>query len=399
VEFSYDGYVARILVLSPFEPPADGIAKHTAHLVDAWNTAGHNVFVIAPGKRRGPEGRESIGPRSTVARIVRQIPQNRTWKEAAEFAPDIVFVQFAISTLNVNLWAVRSLCKQFAATPTPVVVGYHEPTREYDLLKFVSRQIYRAMAQVTDVPIVFSSAGRQTLTESGLFDEVVELPHGTVGVANITDNDVARVRALYDIRKPLVLTLGFTSADKGTDILLDAVGTVAANRGNEVQFLIAGSPRRRRGVFRLMERRDVKYQRQLKERAKRIAGVDIAFSSYIDEQDVAALLFVADVVALPYRRITQSGIANLALSSRSVVVCSDLPGLRSNLGDAAIYAEVDNSSSVAERISSLLGDNNASLRRHMRELSAERAVANTYTRVAEEILSAGLAYGDANSST
>jgi glycosyltransferase involved in cell wall biosynthesis len=315
-----------------------------------------------------------------------------------EFEPDMVFVQFAIAAMSVNVWSVRSLCKQFAGARIPIVVGYHEPAREYHLLGFATHLIYKSMARVTQVPIVFSHAGRQALIENGLFDEVIEVPHGTTGVSEVADDDIRRVRDLYHIQKPLVLSLGFTSFDKGTDVLLDAASAIAKGRDDDVQFLIAGSPRERRGVFRIMGRRDIKWQRRLEDQAAKIDNVDIEFFGFIADEDVAALLFVADVVALPYRRITQSGIANLALSSRSVVVASNLPGLRSDLGDAARYAEVDDSSALAEQIAGLLGDSAASIRQHMRELSGNRAAANTYAKVAAHILSAGLANrGAANS--
>jgi glycosyltransferase involved in cell wall biosynthesis len=251
------------------------------------------------------------------------------------------------------------------------------------------------MARVTDVPIVFSTAGRQSLIENGVFREVVELPHGTVGVATFSDDDVARVRALYRIHKPLVLSLGFTSSDKGTDVLLDAAPAVSASRNHDVQFLIAGAPRKRQGLFRLMGRRDVKFQQRLESQARETPNVEISFSGFVDDRDVAPLLFTADVVALPYRRITQSGIANLALSSRAVVVSSDLPGLKSSLGDAAEYVDVDSPSALANQIIHLLGDENASIRQQMRTRSGDRAVSDTYAKVAEQILTAGLAYRSA----
>ena len=241
--------MARILVLSPYEPPSDGIAKHTGRLVDARESAGHSVTVVAPGTKRLLSGSASIGSGSRVARILRWVPRRRTWNEIVGFEPDIVFVQFAISALNVSLWSVMDLCKRLAAGRIPVVVAYHEPAREYELLGYVTRLIYRAMARATDVPIVFSSAGRRMLIDSGLFDEVVEVPHGTTGVATISSDDVGRVQHLYHVRKPLVLTMGFTISDKGTDVLLDAASAIAAGRGNDVQFLIAAlTERAARGV-------------------------------------------------------------------------------------------------------------------------------------------------------
>jgi hypothetical protein len=348
-------------------------------------------LVLSPGNQRGLLEAESIGSRSKVARVLGQLPRRRTWKAVVQFEPDIVFVQFAIAAMSVNVWSIRSLCKRCVAAKIPVVVAYHEPAREYGLLGFVTRSIYHAMARVTGVPVVFSLAGRQALTESGLFDNVIEVSLGTTGVAAISEADIQRVRDLYNIRKPLVLALGFTGADKGTDVLLDAAEAIAAKLSNDVQFLIAGSPRKRRGIFRLRGYLEVRLHRQLERQGHSIAGVDITFSGFVADRDVAALLFTADVVVLPYRRITQSAVANLALSSRSVIVASNLPGLRSDLGDVAWYVEVGDSGAMAEQVASLMGAENASTRELMRERSGERAAANTFAKVAETILAAGLA--------
>jgi len=384
--------MTRILVFSPYEPPSDGIARHTAQLVNAWDSAGHSVLVVSPGKSPARK-EETIGHRSRVARSLGIVPRRRTWQDLVEFDPEMVFVQFAVSALSLNYWSVRSLCKKFMALQIPVVVAFHEPAREYNLLGFVTRQMYKAMARVTSVPIAFSFAGAQALVESGLFTSVVEVPHGTTGVATIAESDSERVRERYRVRTPLVLVLGFTSADKGTDVLLDAAAGIAERRAGRVQFLIAGSPRERRGLFKIMGRRDVACQRRLQDQASTMPNVDIAFHGFVTDEDVAALLHEAHVVALPYRNITQSGIANLALSSRSVVVASDLPGLRSDLGDAAAYVKMGSPQALADEIVGLLGDDALPLRQQMRERAGDRALVNTYEKVAERILSAVMGDG------
>jgi glycosyltransferase involved in cell wall biosynthesis len=140
-----------------------------------------------------------------------------------------------------------------------------------------------------------------------------------------------------------------------------------------------------------MERRDKKCQRRLIDQAKGLGNVELSFSDYVANEHVAPLLHLADVVVLPYRRITQSGIANLALSSQSVIVCSDLPGLRNDLGDAALYVKVGDTAALAEEIINLINPGGDETRSHMRDLAGQRAEENTYAKVAEKILSAGLA--------
>lgn len=383
--------MTRILLLSPYEPPPDGIASQSSRLVAAWDFAGHDVLVVSGNGGRGLEQFERIGSRSTLLRSLRPFPNRRTLSEIAKFEPDVVIVQFAIAAMNTNLWSVKLLCDRLHAKRVPVVVTFHEPAREYNMLRFLTRAIYRAMARVTDAPVVFSPAGYQALHETGLFNDIVEVRHGTKGIESISNPELDDVRVLFDVRKPLVLTLGFTSFDKGADIFIDAAKIISKNRDGNVQFLVAGSPRRRHGIFRIMERRDKRCQQRLISQAERLGNVDISFSNYVANENVAALLHLADVVVLPYRRITQSGIANMALSSQAVIVCSDLPGLRYDLGDAASYVKVGDTTALAKEITNLIDPDGVENRSRMRDRAGQRANENTYAKVAEKLLSAGLA--------
>jgi glycosyltransferase involved in cell wall biosynthesis len=348
-------------------------------------------LVLAPGSEEDLEMAERLGSRSTVARALRIFLRRRTWNEIEKFSPDVVVVQFAVAALNVNLWSARAICKRLRVRGTRVVTTFHEPGREYNILGFATRLIYRAVARVTDVPVVFSWEGRRALLETGLFKDVVEVPLGTKGVETIPDNELQAVRAMYEIHKPLVLMLGFINFDKGADIFIDAARLISDGKDNEFDFIVAGRPRKRPGIFRIMERRDMRYQRSLVAQANKLSNVTISFRDYVANENVAALLRIADVVVLPYRRIAQSGIANLALSSQSVIVCSDLPGLRSDLGEAALYVPVGDSVALAAQIEKLLGESGAAARSRLRELAAERAATSTFARAAEVILSAGLA--------
>ena len=382
--------MARIAVLSPFEPPPDGIGRYSRHLVDAWDRAGHQVLVLAPRSRHTSSLSEEIGQHSHVTRIVSLAPRHAAWAEARNFQPDVLVVQFAVSALGVNLWAMRSLTRHVSALGVPVVLIFHETVREYDLLGPLTRSIYRSWARVGDVAIALSTDGRRSLLDAGLFETVLQVPHGARAGNENDESAAERVRHAYGVTRPLVLTLGFTGVDKGTDVLLDAVPLIAEARGNDVQFLIAGSPRQRRGLFRLMGRRDQKFQRILDARVREMPGAHVTATGFIADDDVTPLLRVADVVALPYRRATQSGIANLALSSQAAIVATDLPGLRDSLGDAALYVAPEDARGLAEAITSLLGDDNRPAREQLRASAARQAAQSDFDLVAELILAAGL---------
>lgn len=379
----------RILTLSPYEPPPDGIARHTAEIVRSWDASGHTVLVLAPRVGRSAGTRESIGSHSSLVRALEWRLTEELWGELADFRPDMVFVQFAISALTTSIGSALTVCRRFVRTGTPVVVGFHEAAREYSLIPVATGLLYRSIARVTTVPVAFSSEGRRALMGIGLFTDVALVPHGTSDGPTVAADDLERVRARYGVTKPLVVSLGFVSADKGIDKLIRAAPAISAHREGDVQFLVAGGPRRRRGAFRLREWGDVSYHRRLVREARRAVGVDITFTGYVPDADVRPLLRVADVVVLAYRSITQSGIAHLALASHAVVVSADLAGLRSDLGEAARYVDVDEEEALESAVEGLLGPENREARAQLRERAATRATLGTFDEVANAILALG----------
>jgi len=90
-------------------------------------------------------------------------------------------------------------------------------------------------------------------------------------------------------------------------------------------------------------------------------------------------------VVLPYRRSTQSGIANLALASGALIIASDLPGLKSDLGDCAEYFS-GSPQDLAEVIKSRLSEGCTLENLELRAKSMQRARSQSYRRVATEIL-------------
>jgi hypothetical protein len=268
----------------------------------------------------------------------------------------------------------------------PVVVAFHESAREINRLGPISRYIYKRAAENTTEPVVYSTAGSAALIRAKIFPHVTMVPHGCVPVIEVSPESLAQVRDRYAITSPLVLSLGFAHPDKGTEFLVSSIPEVTRRLKGNVQFLIAGSPRQRRGIFRLMGRGDQKFHRMLIEKLALLKGASIAVCDFVPDEDVTALLFLSSAVVLPYRRATQSGIANLALSARAVIVASDIPELRDDLGPAAKYFHSENVAELTEVLESVLSQSQDELR----IAATSRAVERNYDRTAAEILELGL---------
>jgi glycosyltransferase involved in cell wall biosynthesis len=233
---------------------------------------------------------------------------------------------------------------------------------------------------------VYSSAGGAALERAGIVAHVTEVPHGCVPIVEVSPEDLARVRDRYAITSPLVLSLGFAHPDKGTELLVDSVSGVTRRLEGTVQFLFAGSPRERRGVFRLMGRGDQRFHRAQMKRLSLMKGVSIGACGFVPDEDVPVLLSISAAVVLPYRRSTQSGIANLALSARAVIVASDIPELRSDLGPAARYFHSESISDLTETLVSVLSNSQEELR----NAAGSRAAERSYDTTALRLLKTGL---------
>jgi len=168
---------------------------------------------------------------------------------------------------------------------------------------------------------------------------VYVIPHGS-------EPGVRGGRAVRSVTAtdPVVLFFGVWSKYKGIEVLLDAFGLVRAELP-EASLVLAGDA----GA-------DIDVETVL-ERAREIGHVD-ARPGYVAVEDVAPLFDAARVVATPYIRATQSGVAHLAYTFGRPIVATavgDLPEVI--LHDVTgLLVEPNDAEGLAEAIVKLLKD-------------------------------------------
>jgi len=113
--------------------------------------------------------------------------------------------------------------------------------------------------------------------------------------------------------RPLLLFAGFVRPYKGLDILLEALPAVLKQQA--VHLLVAGE---------FWQASD-SYRQQIQEMG--LADAVTIIDDYLPNEVLAACLDRADVVVLPYRHATQSGIIQLAFGQRKPVITTDVGGL------------------------------------------------------------------------
>ncbi len=118
-----------------------------------------------------------------------------------------------------------------------------------------------------------------------------------------------------------IISYGHQDLYKGTDLLLDAIQLLPYEYKEKVELEILG-------------RGQQPYIDLLKKKGE---GLSIEWKLYyVDDKTLYQDIINADVIVLPYRNISQSGVLLLALYFNKPIICSDLPAFVETLGDYPI---------------------------------------------------------------
>lgn len=227
---------------------------------------------------------------------------------------------------------------------TAHVVLPHEPMP-------LQRSVYGAIHRLADRVIAHSEADRRRLATELKTDpdRIRVIPHGEYGFFESggegADREAARRSLGLGAGDETVLFFGYLREYKGLDLLLDAWPAVVGTRP-DARLLIAGDP------VRLPPAR----RRQLEERAQALGAVHRF--GYVPFAEVPRWFAAADVLAMPYRHISGSGVLYLALALGVPVVATRVGGLPEILtdGEDALLIPPESPRDLAEALGRLLDD-------------------------------------------
>ncbi|MBN2586195.1 MAG: glycosyltransferase [Candidatus Fermentibacteraceae bacterium] len=154
------------------------------------------------------------------------------------------------------------------------------------------------------------------------------------------DPDMTRQKARdqlgYSGKTRLVLFFGLVRSYKGVQDLVRAMGSLP----EDILLLIVGEC--------YSDRREIMDIISSLGLSRRIMWID----RFVPDEEVPVYFNAADIVALPYRQATQSGVAQIALSFGKVLVLTDTGGLSELVepGSTGYLAQPWSPSSVAESI-------------------------------------------------
>ncbi|MFN8352621.1 MAG: glycosyltransferase [Flavobacteriales bacterium] len=315
----------KFAYLSTFHPFRGGIAQFNARLMRELEHQGHTVnpytFTtqyperLFPGKTQlvtpedvadpinAPRVLSSVGPLSWITAADR----------IAQEAPDVLLMKYWMSFFGPSLGTVAGRLRKRGTRVITVLdnVVPHEgrffdtPFTHYFLRR---NDGFVAMSEKVKADLLsFVPDARVELLPHPLYDHFG---------ARIPTAEARRQLGIAEGRRVL-LFFGFIRDYKGLDLLIEAM----AKLPKDIVLVIAGEP-----YGDMTKYHDAIQRLGLKDRI-------VDHIRYIADQEVPRFFSAADVVVLPYRSATQSGITAIAQHFATPIIATDVGGLKELVAD------------------------------------------------------------------
>lgn len=200
------------------------------------------------------------------------------------------------------------------------------------------KQRFQRVAPLFDKFIVHTNNSRQEVeNEFGLPNTKIEVVnHGIFMPKNVVFS-----KKVIDVNNWNLIMYGNQSPYKGTDILVKALSLLADDIKKKVHVTICG------------QMSQSYYESLLSVET----GVDLRIIPFfIKDSELYNMISDSDIILLPYRSISQSGVLLLALPFKKAIITSDLPTFKETLRGFSddMFFKYDNPQSFADTITNYI---------------------------------------------
>jgi glycosyltransferase involved in cell wall biosynthesis len=379
------GRIHRIAILGNHLPRECGIATFTSHLSEALSDAypALDCFVLA----MNDAGRHHAYP--DRVRFELSEADVASYRRAADFlnvnTVDLVCVQHEFGIFGGKAGShVLMLLRELRM---PIVTTLHTILAEPHSLQ---KRVMDELADLSERLVVMSAQGAGLLRSvHGVPESKIDLiPHGIPDV--LLASEVEDRLGLEG--RPVLLTFGLLSPDKGIEYVIDAMPTILEHHPDAV-YVVLGATHPH-----VKERDGETYRVMLENRAKSL-GVDssmIFHNRFVTQEELNKFLAVADIYITPYLQPQQitSGTLAYALGSGKAVISTPYLYARELLAEGrGILVPWRDAGAIAREVVDLLGDDvrrralSASASAHGRSMlwpAVARRYMQTFVRARDE---------------
>lgn len=367
--------IRRVALLGNHLPRRCGIATFTTDLSDALAAADRDLdcFVLAMN-----DGRQQ---HAYPSRVRFELPDSDAgaYTRAADFlnvnAVDVISVQHEYGIFGGK--AGMHLLPLLRELRMPIVTTLHTILASPNLHQ---RRVMDEITALSDRLVVMTAGGADLLREVHGVDEakIDVIPHGIPSIPFAGSKNRLGVEG-----RPLILTFGLLSPDKGIENVIDALPTILSHYPDAV-YIVLGATHPH-----IIERHGETYRLMLEERAKRLCvdGSVIFHNRFVSQSELSEFLAAADIYITPYLNPEQitSGTLAYALGAGKAVISTPYAYARELLADGrGVLVPWKDPSAIAREIVALLDD--PERRMELRRRAAEHGRAMLWPAVAQSYL-------------
>lgn len=313
----------KIAILSPFHPYRGGIAQFSEqfyielskkHQVKAFSFTTMYPDFLFPGKTQYvPDGESSDIKAERILNSINPFSYIKTARLINRYKPDILIIPYWMSFM---VPAFASVCLLLNSKIKIVSLIHNAIPHEK---KLIDKPLAKFFFNRCDAFIVLSEPVKEDLLSLRKNAKVILYPHPIYNhYGDPIDKDSACKQLGIRSDKKNLLFFGLIRDYKGLDILINAMNRL----DDSYQLIIAGESY---GGFE-------KYT-ELIEKLPYKENVKV-YEQYIPDNMVSVFFSAADVLVLPYRSATQSGVIAIAYQMELPMIATDVGSLGTSVKES-----------------------------------------------------------------
>lgn len=309
----------RISLIGPFPPFRGGISDFNSALFNELDKS-HDLQVINystqypkllfPGETQYKEKVEGVFQSERILSSINPLTWRKTANTIIEFRPDIIVIHYWMPFFAPALRKISVLLKKHIDIKIIVICHNLIPHENWNFSQYFTKIFLNNI----DRFIVMSESVRLDLVKMVPNAKFKLTPHPIYNIFGNTINKELARENLNIKAKNVILYFGLIREYKGLDILLNSIPKVKQELSDFVVVVAGECYEKIEKYYDLIEKLKIK------------DSVDLRLK-FIPDDKVAEYFSAADVVALPYKTATQSGITQIAYNFNRPVIVSDVGGL------------------------------------------------------------------------
>lgn len=337
--------MAKIFIIGPAYPLRGGLATFDELFCNAFNAQGHQCEIISyslqypgflfPGSTQFDTS--GIAPKNLKIHTLINSVNPLSWIKTARFIkkqkPDFIVFRFWIPFMGPALGSIARMVRKSGIKVLAITDNVIPHEKRIGDTSFSKYFINSCDGFVTMSKAVMGDLEKFTNTP---YKKYLLHPLYTSFGEKLAQGEARKALGLRDDKK-IVLFFGLIRKYKGLDMLLDAFNELKSQP--DINLVIAGEFYEDKQPYLDLI---TKYQ---------IQDQVILHSKFIANEDVKLYFSAADMVALPYRTATQSGVTQVSFHFEVPTLVTNVGGLGEIIPDKVAGYVVDSSGiAIAEAI-------------------------------------------------